>query len=407
MEGHRLFRFPKPQWMNSANTRTAGVYTSGALFALALFTLIDAATYSHSHLNGSDFHMRFIDWLPGIFSATGMLIINSIDKSRLSADNFSYSGDGVAWKARVVLFMGFAAIAGGLAGGVTVMVLKYVVQEASWPAMWFGVANLVANGLVMLSTVVLWVSQNMEDDYTYNLALYKKRFADANDKIYSLEDQVVALQQQLGQNAADTATTLHMKTDMDIKMETDVTQGTLQATTKRCEQFEEANTALASFIATLEKTSGVPASELGDRIKSLQEKVLNGSKIETALRTQVNNYEKKIKKAEKNTAKMKVELDEAQEKVQKLKADLFRAGLGHIKTPKIDWKQSASPSLPAAPKKKKAMGMMDAAEYGDQDDLEPDFKNPLPKATVPSPMQKQKQAKGANWAKVDAFREFR
>merc|ERR1712072_1508348 len=36
MEGHRLFRFPKPQWMNSANTRTAGVYTSGALFALAL-----------------------------------------------------------------------------------------------------------------------------------------------------------------------------------------------------------------------------------------------------------------------------------------------------------------------------------------------------------------------------------
>ena len=140
--------------------------------------------------------MRFIDWLPGIFSATGMLIINSIDKSRLSADNFSYSGDGVAWKARVVLFMGFAAIAGGLAGGVTVMVLKYVVQEASWPAMWFGVANLIANGLVMLryvpftpllsiprkncwriladclrSTVVLWVSQNMEDDYTYNLAL--------------------------------------------------------------------------------------------------------------------------------------------------------------------------------------------------------------------------------------------
>ncbi|KAI7157865.1 UPF0220-domain-containing protein [Hortaea werneckii] len=404
MEGHRLFRFPKPQWMNSANTRTAGVYTSGALFALALFTLIDAATYSHSHLNGSDFHMRFIDWLPGIFSATGMLIINSIDKSRLSADNFSYSGDGVAWKARVVLFMGFAAIAGGLAGGVTVMVLKYVVQEASWPAMWFGVANLVANGLVMLSTVVLWVSQNMEDDYTYNLALYKKRLADANDKIYSLEDQVVSLQQQLEQHAAGTTTTQYIESGMDIKMETDVTHSALEATTKRCEQFEEANAALASFIATLEKTSGVPASELGDKIKSLQESVINGSKIETALRTQVNNYEKKIKKAEKNTAKMKVELDEAQEKVQKLKADLFRAGLGHIKTPKFDWKQSASP---AAPKKKKAMGMMDAAEYVDQDDSEPDLKNPLPRATVPSPMQKQKQAKGANWAKDHGFREFR
>ena len=86
-----------------------------------------------------------------------MLIINSIDKSRLSADNFSYSGDGVAWKARVVLFMGFAAMAGGLAGGVTVMVLKYVVPDAQWPALGFGVGNVIANALVMISAAVLWV----------------------------------------------------------------------------------------------------------------------------------------------------------------------------------------------------------------------------------------------------------
>ena len=98
--------------------------------------------------------MNFVDWIPAIFSALGMLIINSIDKSRLSADNFSYSGDGVAWKARVVLFMGFAAMAGGLAGGVTVMVLKYVVPDAQWPAMWFGVANVVSNALVMLRYVL-------------------------------------------------------------------------------------------------------------------------------------------------------------------------------------------------------------------------------------------------------------
>ena len=28
---HRLFRFPKPQWLNSPNTRTAGVYVAGAV----------------------------------------------------------------------------------------------------------------------------------------------------------------------------------------------------------------------------------------------------------------------------------------------------------------------------------------------------------------------------------------
>ncbi|KAJ9622447.1 Vacuolar protein sorting-associated protein 68 [Taxawa tesnikishii (nom. ined.)] len=171
MSSDRLFRFPKPQWLNSANTRTAGVYFAGALFSIAVFVLIDAATFSKSPLNGSDVHMNFVDWIPGIFSALGMLIINSIDKTRLSADNFSYSGDGVAWKARVVLFMGFAAMAGGLAGGVVVMVLKYVVPQYPFPTLWFGVANVIANALVSLSSVILWVSQNMEDDYTYNLQL--------------------------------------------------------------------------------------------------------------------------------------------------------------------------------------------------------------------------------------------
>jgi len=47
-----------------------------------------------------------------------MLVINLIEKSRLSADDYSYSGSGVAWKARVVLFFGFALMAGGLAGSV-------------------------------------------------------------------------------------------------------------------------------------------------------------------------------------------------------------------------------------------------------------------------------------------------
>ena len=119
-------------------------------FAIALFVFLDAAVYSKSALNGSDVHLTFIDWIPVIFSALGMLIVNSIDKTRLSADNFSYSGDGVAWKARVVLFMGFAAMAGGLAGGVTVMVLKYIVPQYSFPTLWFGVANVIANVLVSL-----------------------------------------------------------------------------------------------------------------------------------------------------------------------------------------------------------------------------------------------------------------
>ncbi|TRX95449.1 hypothetical protein FHL15_003780 [Xylaria flabelliformis] len=171
MEEERLWKFSKPAWLNSAWARNAGVYSAGALFSLAFYVLIDAAVWSKSPLNFSDVHVTFIDWLPFIFSSLGMLIINSVEKSRLSADSFSYSGSGVAWKARVVLFLGFAALAGGMAGGVVVFVLKFAVQQVAWPMMSMGVENIVANGLVGVSTAVLWVSQNMEDEYSYNLAL--------------------------------------------------------------------------------------------------------------------------------------------------------------------------------------------------------------------------------------------
>jgi hypothetical protein len=114
--------------------------------------MVDAAVWSHSAKNGSDppIHINFVDWLPLIFSSLGMLIINSIEKTRLSADSFSYSGNGVAWKARVVLFLGFASLAGGMAGGVTVLVLKYIVPETVWPTLSMGVSTVAANGLVML-----------------------------------------------------------------------------------------------------------------------------------------------------------------------------------------------------------------------------------------------------------------
>ncbi|KAH0566405.1 hypothetical protein GP486_000188 [Trichoglossum hirsutum] len=167
----RLFRFPKPEWMNSQTARTAGVYLAGALFSLGFFFFIDASVFSHSSRNASEAHIKFVDWLPGICSALGMLVINSIDKSHLAQDSYSYSGEGNSWKARLVLFMGFALMAGGLAGSVTVLVLKYLVPEYPWPTLYLGVANVIANSLIMLSSIALWVSQSIEDEYTYNLAL--------------------------------------------------------------------------------------------------------------------------------------------------------------------------------------------------------------------------------------------
>ncbi|KEY71928.1 hypothetical protein S7711_09436 [Stachybotrys chartarum IBT 7711] len=172
MEEERLWKFRKPEWLNSVHVRNSGVYGAGALFSLAFYIMLDSAVWSHSARNGSNVHVHFVDWLPLVFSSLGMLIINSVEKQRLSADSFSYSGSGVAWKARVVLFLGFAALAGGMAGGVTVFVLKFIVPGVGMPALSMGIENVVSNALVGVSSVVLWVSQNMEDEYSYNLSLH-------------------------------------------------------------------------------------------------------------------------------------------------------------------------------------------------------------------------------------------
>uniref|UniRef100_A0A098DPI6 Vacuolar protein sorting-associated protein 68 n=4 Tax=Fusarium sambucinum species complex TaxID=569360 RepID=A0A098DPI6_GIBZE len=171
MEEERLWKFRRPEWLNSVWARNAGVYGAGAIFSIAFYIMLDSAVWSKSPRNGSDIHVKFVDWLPFIFSSLGMLIINSVEKQRLSADSFSYSGNGVAWKARVVLFLGFAALAGGMAGGVTVFVLKFVVPSVAMPALGMGIENVLSNALVGVSSVVLWISQNMEDEYAYNLSL--------------------------------------------------------------------------------------------------------------------------------------------------------------------------------------------------------------------------------------------
>lgn len=116
-------RYQQKERREKHSTNTDG---SCIQFSIGLFFLIDAASFSHSSRNGSNVHVKFVDWIPGICSALGMLVINSIEKSRLQADSFSYSGSGVAWKARFVLFLGFALLAGGLAGSVVSILYSYL-----------------------------------------------------------------------------------------------------------------------------------------------------------------------------------------------------------------------------------------------------------------------------------------
>lgn len=62
-------------------------------------------------------HVAFLDWLPGISSLLGMLVINLIDKDRVQG-NEDFGDSRAVWRARLFLFIGFALMAGGLAGSV-------------------------------------------------------------------------------------------------------------------------------------------------------------------------------------------------------------------------------------------------------------------------------------------------
>lgn len=101
--------------------------------------MIDAATLSKHATPPPDsphdtvpVHITFVDWIPGLCSTcklprmgvqltslVGYLVTALLDKSHLHSvfSGDSWGSDGpAAWRARVVLFLGVALMAGGLAG---------------------------------------------------------------------------------------------------------------------------------------------------------------------------------------------------------------------------------------------------------------------------------------------------
>ncbi|KIY44164.1 UPF0220-domain-containing protein [Fistulina hepatica ATCC 64428] len=171
---------PFPEFTLGRHKRTIGIYLAGALFALANWTFFDAAILSaHAHSPwgqpGNDdsreppVHVTFVDWIPGICSIIGYLIVVMIDKDRIKGDD--YGDSHAVWRARLLLFIGFAFMAGGLAGSVTVLVLKYVLEHYPEQFIYYGYANVSQNIAMMFSAVVLWIAQNSSSEYEYSLTL--------------------------------------------------------------------------------------------------------------------------------------------------------------------------------------------------------------------------------------------
>ncbi|THH00446.1 hypothetical protein EW026_g2097 [Hermanssonia centrifuga] len=115
-------------------------------------------------------HVTFVDWIPGFCTLLGMIVVNMIDKDRVRGDE-GFGDSRAVWRARLFLFIGFALMAGGLAGSVTVHVLKYYLHAYQEQYLYYGYANISQNVALMLSAVVLWISQSVGSEYEYNLSI--------------------------------------------------------------------------------------------------------------------------------------------------------------------------------------------------------------------------------------------
>ncbi|CAE6411470.1 unnamed protein product [Rhizoctonia solani] len=173
----RVCIIPFPTLPFLKHKRALGVYTAGALFAFAHWVFLDACILSSHARPPADsphdivpLHVTFLDWIPGICSTLGMLVVNLVNKEQLLGEGFA-SGDAYVRRARIILFVGFALMAGGLAGSVVVLVLKYILAEYGEGYNYYGYANVVQNVAIMLSAVVLWLAQNSQSEYEYNLTL--------------------------------------------------------------------------------------------------------------------------------------------------------------------------------------------------------------------------------------------
>ncbi|KAI0262452.1 UPF0220-domain-containing protein [Gloeopeniophorella convolvens] len=123
---------------------TTGVHFAGALVLFARpWTLLYAAMLSaHAHPphGKPDYpvpmHASFTDWVLPPCALLGMLVTNLIDKDR----------------ARLILFSGFALMAGGLVGSIALPVLKYAIRSYR---RYDGYSNVAADVSLMLPAAVL------------------------------------------------------------------------------------------------------------------------------------------------------------------------------------------------------------------------------------------------------------
>lgn len=179
-ETRRVFRVRLPSlpaYMRPSR-RTLSVYAASTIFAIGWWFFFDACIRSQQIAldQPDEVLISDVDWAPGVISTVGLIVINLIDKQHLMDSDGSLAtgswgaSDPVQWRTRLWLFIGFACLAGGMAGSMALSIVKYTIPSHAGHED-LGFANVFLNASVMCSSVLLWMSQRTESEYEYNLTL--------------------------------------------------------------------------------------------------------------------------------------------------------------------------------------------------------------------------------------------
>ncbi|RIA81641.1 hypothetical protein C1645_881508 [Glomus cerebriforme] len=152
------YRFPQ--------TKVIATYVSGGLFAIGWWAFIDALVYYR--LNRGFLDVTFGEMITGTITTLGMLIVALIDKSIFKDELYIYSHR-TLWKARLFLFFGFTLMVSSLIGSLTLFIYKYVVSHNyDIHQYYFGIAVVVQNASIMMSSIILLIGQYSNNEAKYD-----------------------------------------------------------------------------------------------------------------------------------------------------------------------------------------------------------------------------------------------
>ncbi|RHZ88224.1 hypothetical protein Glove_25g48 [Diversispora epigaea] len=150
-------------------TRDFSIYASGALFAIGWWSFIDGLVYLAMNKDENLSSVTVQDWICGVLTTIGMIIVNSIDKSIITDEIYAFSR--ALWKARRVLLLGYTLLAGGFIGSLTVFYFDYITKNTTMEKFHFGIAMLVQNVCILMSSTVLLIGQSSSNDHKYDYVL--------------------------------------------------------------------------------------------------------------------------------------------------------------------------------------------------------------------------------------------